>query len=64
MLSRQSAGKLTSDLLLQMLVLVCLEFVVDKIKLQLFEKRGIPVRRVRPEGGSTVLNDDGDDDPA
>ena len=43
-----TSAKWTSDLLLQMLVLVCLETAVDQLKLKLCETRGIPVRLVRP----------------
>ena len=43
-----ASAKWTSDLLLQMLVLVCLETAIDQVKLKLCETRGIPVRLVRP----------------
>ena len=38
-----------AKLLLQMLLLLCLEFAVDNIKIHLCERRGIPVRHIRPK---------------
>jgi len=37
----------TAKVLLQMLVLACLESAVDEMKMILCERRGIPVHRVR-----------------
>jgi len=37
----------TAKVLLQMLVLACLESALDEMKMILCERRGIPVRRVR-----------------
>ena len=38
----------TIELSLQILLLVCLEFAVDELKVQLCDKHGVPVRHLRP----------------